>query len=516
MGYDDVVTLLGDFGRYQRRIHFLLCLPAIVCAFHKMGNVFLLAEADHRCFLDKYPNSSFILSNEILNASIPWEEEKRKYSSCSMISGDAIVPCKKYVYDHRKYQSSAIFEWNLVCDKASFSAIGDAIFMVGVGLGSIIFGYLSDKFGRKIIFFMSLVVQLLFGIICGIAPEFWTFTLSRAIVGATTSGVFLVAYVIALEMVGPTKRMVAGTVCQMFFSTGYMLTAAFAYYITDWRNLQIALTVPGVFFLCYWWFIPESARWLVSKNRVPEAVKLIQKAAKENKVNVSDQHIEMLLKDDIRSKDPNVKTATIFDVFRHPNLRRRSLIIFFDWFANSMTYYGLSWNTKNLGGNDYLNFVISGAVEIPAYTFLLFTLNRWGRKYLLCGCMITAGIALILTMAVPNSHQWLVVTLAMIGKLAITSSYGTIYVFSTEQFPTVIRNVGLGAGSTSARIGSVFAPLINFTSVAWKPLPMVIFGCMALIGGCLSLVLPETLNRKLPETIEDGENFGKNQLVKQI
>lgn len=55
----------------------------------------------------------------------------------------------------------------------------------------------------------------------------------------------------------------------------------------------------------------------------------------------------------------------------------------------------------------------------------------------------------------------LVVALAMIGKLAITSSYGAIYVFTAEQFPTVIRNVGLGASSTFARIGGVIAPYIN-------------------------------------------------------
>lgn len=71
-------------------------------------------------------------------------------------------------------------------------------------------------------------------------------------------------------------------------------------------------------------------------------------------------------------------------------------------FGNSATYYGLSWNTSNLGGNDLINFLISGAVEIPAYTFLLFTLNTWGRKNILCGCMVTAGIALLLTMAVPD------------------------------------------------------------------------------------------------------------------
>lgn len=71
-------------------------------------------------------------------------------------------------------------------------------------------------------------------------------------------------------------------------------------------------------------------------------------------------------------------------------------------FVNSGTYYGLSWNTSNLGGgNDYVNFLISGAVEVPAYSFLIFTLNRWGRKLLQCGCMLASGTALLLTMFVP-------------------------------------------------------------------------------------------------------------------
>lgn len=48
MGYDDVIPMIGDFGRYQKRIYFLLCLPAIICAFHKLGNVFLIAEPLYR------------------------------------------------------------------------------------------------------------------------------------------------------------------------------------------------------------------------------------------------------------------------------------------------------------------------------------------------------------------------------------------------------------------------------------------------------------------------------------
>lgn len=173
------------------------------------------------------------------------------------------------------------------------------------------------------------------------------------------------------------------------------------------------------------------------------------------------------------------------------------------------TYYGLSWNTNNLGDNYLLNFVISGAVEIPAYTFVILTLNRYGRKTILSGCMIFAGFVLLLTMLIPADQELLLVLLAMLGKMAITSSYGTIYVFSAEQFPTVIRNVGLGAASMSARIGGILAPYFLLLADIWKPLPMIIFGCLALVGGVLATLLPETHNKQLPETIEDGENFGK-------
>jgi OCT family organic cation transporter-like MFS transporter 4/5 len=99
-------------------------------------------------------------------------------------------------------------------------ASADSLFMLGVLLGSIIFGHLSDKMGRKPIFFASLVIQVVFGILAGISPEYLTYTFSRIVVGATTSGVFLVAYVISMEMVGPNSRLFAGIICMMFFSCG--------------------------------------------------------------------------------------------------------------------------------------------------------------------------------------------------------------------------------------------------------------------------------------------------------
>ncbi|XP_017794869.1 PREDICTED: organic cation transporter protein-like isoform X1 [Habropoda laboriosa] len=550
MAYDDVILRMGEFGRYQRRIYLLLCLPAISCAFHKIAGVFLSAKMNARCMLphENPENATFFLPPDVMNASYPWDPEHEEWLQCyrrdipnivnettinryvDTSTGDTLVqkpftpnglntnefkPCDRYVYDRSKYKSTTSSEWNLVCDKAWLRATGDSLFMVGVMLGSMIFGGLSDKYGRRPIFFLSLVIQLVGGILVAVSPEFISYVIFRLIVGSTTSGVFLVAYVIALEMVGPRKRLVAGVGCQLFFTTGYILTAGFAYFITDWRMLQVAITVPSIAFLLYWWFIPESARWLLTKGRVQEAKDLLQRASLENGVEMPSEALDTLLNNSTDESAPDYKKPSLFDLFRYPNLRRKSILLFFNWLVNSGTYYGLSWHVSNLGGNDYVNFVISGFVEVPAYTFLIFTLNRWGRKLILCGCMLTSGVALLGILFVPADAPWLVVCLAMIGKLTITSSYGAIYVFTAEQFPTVIRNVGLGASSTFARIGGVIAPYVIYLSEIWMPLPFVIFGSCVLFGGMMSLLLPETLNKKLPESIQDAELFGKKPSKKK-
>lgn len=95
------------------------------------------------------------------------------------------------------------------------------------------------------------------------------------------------------------------------------------------------------------------------------------------------------------------------EVSLHDNDLTYIFVIALCRFVNSGTYYGLSWNTSNLGGNDYINFLVSGAVEYPGYGFLLLALNRWGRRAVLCGCMIVGGVALLLTSVVPTGNtRW--------------------------------------------------------------------------------------------------------------
>ena len=55
----------------------------------------------------------------------------------------------------------------------------------------------------------------------------------------------------------------------------------------------------------------------------------------------------------------------------YPNLRKRFLTLFCLWFINTASYYGLTLNTKNLGGDYMINFLINAMVEIPAITLVI-------------------------------------------------------------------------------------------------------------------------------------------------
>ncbi|KAI8500763.1 hypothetical protein Bbelb_215810 [Branchiostoma belcheri] len=108
---------------------------------------------------------------------------------------------------------------------------------------------------------------------------------------------------------------------------------------------------------------------------------------------------------------------------------------------------------------------------------------------------------------------WMTTTLAMTGKFCITASFAVIYIFSAEIFPTVVRQIGIGMSSMNARVGGMVAPFVNLLGRHWAPMPYVIFGGASIAAGLLALLLPETVGRKLPETIEEAENIGKKDAI---
>ena len=145
--------------------------------------------------------------------------------------------------------------------------------------------------------------------------------------GATTSGVFLVAYVLAMEMVGPDyrchnclssslltsmARVLAGTLCQYYYTAGYLVMAGLAYLLHDsWQLLQIVLTLPSILFLSYWsgsllpaplhyclsarWIVSESVRWQLTTGRYQEAKQQILRVAARNKATLQEQLVDDMI-----------------------------------------------------------------------------------------------------------------------------------------------------------------------------------------------------------------------------
>ncbi|XP_067657756.1 organic cation transporter protein-like [Haliotis asinina] len=187
-------------------------------------------------------------------------------------------------------------------------------------------------------------------------------------------------------------------------------------------------------------------------------------------------------------------------------------------FAINIIYYGLSLNVSNLSGDVFLNFTISSAVETAAYVMCIVLLERTGRKKLYCASMLLGGVACIATLFPviygDKSHTWITVTLAMVGKFGASAAFAVVYVFSAEIFPTVVRQSGIGACSVFEGVGGMVAPYISDLGVIVggnlaEALPLIVFGVITVSAGLLSLLLPETKNKKLPETIEDAILFGR-------
>ncbi|MGH0153271.1 UNVERIFIED_CONTAM: hypothetical protein FKN15_027508 [Acipenser sinensis] len=125
-------------------------------------------------------------------------------------------------------------------------------------------------------------------------------------------------------------------------------------------------------------------------------------------------------------------------------------------------YFGLSLNTPNMIGDPYVNCFISAATEIAAYISAWAILKYTPRRIALSFPLLLGGAVLLLIQLVPSNLQILSTVLAMAGKFGITAAFSIVYVFAAELFPTVVRNMGVGACSMASRIGSVLSPYIAF------------------------------------------------------
>ncbi|XP_052841159.1 organic cation transporter protein isoform X1 [Drosophila gunungcola] len=564
LDFDDILAQIGEFGRFQRRNYLLICLPVLFAAANSLSYVFTAGSPTYRCFVpgcDSPDEQDY--GADWVSAAVPGSWSKRGHFTpetcdrfvanestlevepwslwplgrCSAENFTAETErCQQFVYGSA--ERTIVQQWGMQCKENLWKlAFVGTMHFAGLVVGTALSGYLADRYGRKHVFLICIVFMALTGVAQALSWNYGSFLVFALLNAVGTSGVYPLAFIIGVEMVGPRKREMSSIVLNYFYAVGEALLGL-SVFLTDWRQLQLVLSLPPLVCVAYFWLVPESVRWLLARNRREQAGAIIRRAAKVNRRDISvelmasfkqqELDAETAMEDEAENgvlaerKDDRIWLA-IKEVAGCHILIARYAILLLIWAVNAIVYYGLSLNATSLSGNKYLNFALVCLVEIPGYSLAWLFLRRLGRRLALSGslllCSITCVASGFVTLAqgdwIPckagvegrnswSCANWLVVTLFLIGKLGITSSFAVIYTFTAEMMPTVIRSGGVGVMSTFARFGAMLAPFVPLLATYYEPLPLLLFGALSLVAGLLSLLLPETFNKKLPDTVEEA------------
>uniref|UniRef100_A0A3Q3JDU2 Major facilitator superfamily (MFS) profile domain-containing protein n=1 Tax=Monopterus albus TaxID=43700 RepID=A0A3Q3JDU2_MONAL len=498
--FDDILEEVGTFGRYQKRIFALLCVLSLPFAGVFAGIVFQgftpdpgqvcgWSLADGRRLTVPQVNSSGALQpSSCEQYEVDWNSTTLSCDTQELdLSGATVTTCTdgwEYQYEGRK---SFVTEFDLVCSDGWLVDLYQSTVNVGFLFGSFTFGYVADRFGRRLSLLISSLLNAISGIVLAVAPNYVSILVVRTIHGFGVKGGWMVAYVLLSEIVGVEHRRTIGVLFQMMFSGGVLILPLLAYFISDWRWLQVAITAPYFLFLSYYCFIPESPRWLLSQSKSSKALEIAEAMAKENKMKLL-KNVETLTDDDGDSP-----MASYMDLVRTPKMRKHTLILMFNWFTSAVVYQGLVMRLGIAGGNVYVDFLLSALVEFPAALLILFSIERIGRRLPFASANIAAGASCFIAAFIPDSMFWFKTVVACIGRLGRFS------------FAPVLP---------TSYIASPF--LLYRLAVIWQELPLIIFGAIAFTAGGLVLLLPETRGVPLPETIDDIEFPDRKVTTEQL
>lgn len=402
-----------------------------------------------------------------------------------------------------------------MCKNSSLANLSQTITMLGLLAGNIIFGYLSDKFGRRYPLIAGIILQLVVGIATAFVPWYPLFAVFRFLSGIALGGNMLVSYVFMMEIIGVKWRTTFAVAFHIPFDVGYMVLPLISYFFRDWRDLQLAITIPTALLLLSFFILSESPRWLIATGKRDKAIEILTKAAIRNKLptaSIEENVDKYMQKAELETKR---KAGNVVDLFKTPITRFYIISMCINWLISGLCYYGSGLYIGQLGGDIFINVAISGGLSIPGNCFAIWSVKAWGRKWSLIFGYLVGSISCLLIAIVPSEPTWIKTILGGIDMFGLIIAFSAIYIYVGELFPTYLRNVGAGTSSMFARIGSMVAPFVLPLSDVAEWLPPLIFGVAPLIALAFCYQLPETIDCQLPDTIEEAEEFAKNQSKKK-
>ncbi|MEK7019157.1 MFS transporter [Bacillus sp. FSL R9-9410] len=359
-------------------------------------------------------------------------------------------------------------EWGLSTQEMGW--IG-SVNSIGMAVGALVFGILSDKIGRKSVFIITL---LLFSIGSGLTALTTTlamFLVLRFLIGMGLGGELPVASTLVSESVEAHERGKIVVLLESFWAGGWLIAALISYFVIPkygWEVAMVLSAVPALYALYLRWNLPDSPRF--------------QKVEKRPSV------IE------------NIKSVWSGEY------RKATIMLWILWFCVVFSYYGMFlWlpSVMVLKGfsliKSFQYVLIMILAQLPGYFTAAWFIERLGRKFVLVTYLIgTACSAYVFGIA--DSLTALIVA-GMLLSFFNLGAWGALYAYTPEQYPTTIRGTGAGMAAAFGRIGGILGPLLVGYLVASQASLSLIFTifCGSILIGALAVVIlgQETKQREL-------------------
>ncbi|PFD51385.1 MFS transporter [Bacillus cereus] len=342
---------------------------------------------------------------------------------------------------------------------------------IGMAVGALIFGILSDKIGRKSVFIITL---LLFSIGSGLTALTTTlamFLVLRFLIGMGLGGELPVASTLVSESVEAHERGKIVVLLESFWAGGWLIAALISYFVIPkygWEVAMVLSAVPALYALYLRWNLPDSPRF--------------QKVEKRPSV------IE------------NIKSVWSGEY------RKATIMLWILWFCVVFSYYGMFlWlpSVMVLKGfsliKSFQYVLIMTLAQLPGYFTAAWFIERLGRKFVLVTYLIGTACSAYL-FGVADSLTVLIVA-GMLLSFFNLGAWGALYAYTPEQYPTVIRGTGAGMAAAFGRIGGILGPLLVGYLVASEASLSLIFTifCGSILIGVFAVIIlgQETKQREL-------------------
>jgi putative MFS transporter len=364
------------------------------------------------------------------------------------------------------------------------------LFFLGMLIGAYAFGRLADKVGRRSVLIITVACDAVFGVLSIFAPSFASLVVLRFLTGIAVGGTLPVDYAMMAEFL-PAKnrgRWLVGL--EGFWAIGTLIVAMTAWAASvagvqdAWRYIFAVTALPALFGVVLRFFVPESPLYLLRSGRTEEAKTAI------NRVLTANGKLALSADDELISP-PSAVSEGLFS----GALRRRSLLILAIWFLVSVSYYGVfTWMPAKLAvdgfgfvrGYSFLVFV--ALAQIPGYALAAYGVEAWGRKPTLIGFCLLSAVGCLLF--VFSTVDVMVGASLLIMSFALLGTWGALYAYTPELYPTSVRATGMGAAGAIARLGGLVAPsLMAYVAVQGLGLAIGLFAGLLVVSAIAAVAI---------------------------